>query len=330
MQEISITENDSAQRIDRFLRKYFPSAPLTGIYKFLRTGKIKLNGKRVDNEHRIDTGDILSLYLSDEEIAEYKKSSVLKKPEEIKSSSKIDFASWIIYEDDWLLAINKPYGINVHPGDHKTKEVSIIQLAQDYFQGKYDSSTFSPSLVHRIDRDTTGVLLIAKDRLSLNFLLQELQAHKMEKTYLALVTGSLEGEDTIDVPLLRIENAKNESKVRVDSGWQRAITHYKSVAHTQETSLLKLLLETGRMHQIRVHLTSVWHPIIWDASYGNRSVNRNFAERQGVHRQLLHASELTFLHPKTKKNISIKAPLPEDMQKVIRAYFPLLVALDAL
>ena len=330
MQQIIITENDGEQRLDRFLRKLFPSASLSAIYKLARTGKIKLDGKRVDNEHRIEAWNTLSIYISDELITEYKTSISPKKCDDIPKSSQSDFTSWIIYEDEWILAINKPPHINVHPGDHKTKEVSIIQLAQDYFWGKYTSATFSPSLVHRIDRDTTWVLLIAKDRLTLNALLDELQTHKIKKEYLALVDGKLIGEDTIKAPLLRIENAKNESKVRVDPLGQKAITHYKSLADSDELSLIHFVLETGRMHQIRVHATSIWHPIIWDSSYGKNSINRTFWIQYNIDRQLLHAWKLSFTHPKTKKNLTIQAPIPKDMKKLIQIYFPVLVALEAL
>lgn len=181
---------------------------------------------------------------------------------------------------------------------------------------------FAPSLVHRIDRDTTGVLLIAKDRHSLNFLLEELQAHDMEKKYLAIVVGKITTGGTIQEPLLRIENPKNESKVRVDSLGQKAVTHYRSIAYSETISLVEVLLETGRMHQIRVHMAHIKHPILGDLAYGNSTVNREFQRKNEASRQMLHAHELTFTHPVTKKKITITAPIPEDMTSLIQNYLP--------
>lgn len=143
---------DEGQRLDRYLRKYLPAAPLSAIYKLARTGKIKINGKRVDNEYRVEEGDIMVFHIPEEQLAEFQKTAPAI---ELSLQTDGDFAKWILYEDESILAINKPAKINVHPGDHKTTEVSIIQMAHDYFRGKYSSPMFTPSLVHRIDRDTT-------------------------------------------------------------------------------------------------------------------------------------------------------------------------------
>jgi len=327
MRQIEISEADEGQRLDRYLRKFFPSAGLASIYKLARTGKIKLDGKRVDNEHRLEAGSQLCIYLSDDQIAQYQ---VIAPVVEIPKNTGLDFSKWIIYEDESILAINKPAKMNVHPGDHKTTEVSIIQFAHDYFGGKYSSPMFTPSLVHRIDRDTTGVLLIAKDRHGLNFLLDELQNHRMEKRYLAIVAGKLQGKETIKAPLLRVENAKNESKVRVDPQGQKAITHYSSLGSGPKISLVQAELETGRMHQIRVHLASIGHPILGDNAYGNKALNREFQLRGEAARQMLHARELVFTHPKTRKKMVVTAPIPADMQTIISSYLPGLEALEAL
>ncbi len=327
MKTLLIDKADEGQRLDRYLRKYLPSAPLSAIYKLARTGKIKINGKRVINEYRVEEGDLMDLHVSDDMLMAYQKTSATPV---LPTQTKARLSDWILYEDASILAINKPSKINVHPGDHKSNEVSIIQMAHDYFEGKYSSPMFSPSLVHRIDRNTTGVLLIAKDRHWLNFLLDELQSHRMRKKYLALVTGKLQGNQTIRSPLLRIENAKNESKVRVDPNGQKAITHYKSLFASDKISLLEVELETGRMHQIRVHLSSIWHPILGDSVYGKREKNRELQIAWESFRQMLHARELAFVHPVTRKLTTIIAPIPEDMRIALEYYFPLLEAFDAL
>ncbi len=209
----------------------------------------------------------------------------------------------ILYEDEYLIVVNKPAGINVHAGDHKTNESNIIDQVQDYLHGQYDSLTFRPSLVHRIDRDTSGCLLIAKDKSALEILLTELQAHDMEKVYHTIVVGiPTKRQDTIRARLLRIDNAKNEAKVRVDETGQAAVTHYtvlQTFTTQQSFSLLECRIETGRTHQIRVHMAHIGHPVLADRAYGDKSINSYARRDLGITRQLLHAQSLTFVHPKT-------------------------------
>lgn len=150
----------------------------------LRTGKIKVNGKKKDQTYKLEEGDELSFWISDEEIA------ALKKGEEgihEKSTKKTDIPLEVLYEDEYLMVVNKPSDMNVHPGDHKTEEVSLIDLVQDMLAGKYDSLTFKPALVHRIDRDTSGCILIAKEKSTLESLLESLQSHAIEKIYHTIV-----------------------------------------------------------------------------------------------------------------------------------------------
>ncbi len=227
----------------------------------------------------------------------------------------------ILYEDEYLMVVNKPAGINVHAGDHKTKESNIIDQVQDYLQGRYDSLTFRPALVHRIDRDTSGCLLIAKDKSVLETLLTELQAHDMEKVYHTIVLGiPTKRQDTIRARLLRIDNAKNEAKVRVDGAGQSAITHYTVlqtfIAH-QSFSLLECRIETGRTHQIRVHMAYIGHPVLADRAYGDKSINSYIRRDLGITRQLLHAQSLTFVHPRTHKKLMIQAPYPPDFLSIL-------------
>jgi RluA family pseudouridine synthase len=226
-----------------------------------------------------------------------------------------EFASRILFEDDDILCINKPFGINVHPGDHKTKEVSLIQIAEDYMKSKTQGKTFI-SLVHRIDRDTTWVLLFAKNRISLNLLLDELQSYKIQKIYAAICLWNFdENIKKITAPLLRREIDAG-AKVIVSPEWQKAITHVHVLEKKAWLSLLEARLETGRMHQIRVHLAHVGHPIVGDKNYGDKKANRECQWMYWIKRQLLHARELTFTHPKTKKSITLQAPMPEDFKTI--------------
>ena len=315
---------DAGQRLDRFVRKYLPSAPLGAIFKMLRTGKIKVNAKKKDQTYKLELWDEVSFWLTDTEMEGFVQEAKWKIQNE-----KID--TWdiqnqapklsILYEDEYLMVVNKPPGINVHAGDHKTTESNIIDQVQDYLQGRYDSLTFRPALVHRIDRDTSGCLLIAKDKWALETLLTELQAHDMEKVYHAIVVWApIKRQDTIRARLLRIPDAKNEAKVRVDEAGQSAITHYtvlQAFSTNQPFSLIECRIETGRTHQIRVHMAYIGHPVLGDKAYGDRSINSYIRRDLAITRQLLHAQSLTFVHPKTRKKLTVVAPYPSDFLSIL-------------
>jgi 23S rRNA pseudouridine955/2504/2580 synthase len=219
MQEFSITQNDADQRLDKFLKKLFPNATRSLIYKINRKEKIKVitkEGKKTkqDNEYKLQFGEKVQIYLKDEDFTELqseeKESQVLSQKQKF---SKAD----IVFEDGNLLVVNKSAGINVHPGDHKSEEISLIEQVQDYLGEKLSSLTFKPSLIHRIDRDTSGIVMIAKDKESLTKLSLDFgEKENLKKVYLALVFGKLSRpEGTIKKNLKRIENAKNENKVQV-------------------------------------------------------------------------------------------------------------------
>ena len=314
MQTIIIENpSDSDQRIDKFLKKYLPNITLSTLYKWLRTGKIKVNEKKVEQTYRLDLGDSIVLFINDEEISSLRQQETLIHTIQEK---KIE----ILYEDPYFLAVNKPTGMNVHPGDHKTTEASLIELIQDQLWGRYDSLSFRPSLVHRIDRDTSGTLLIAKEKRTLDALLSLLQNGKIEKTYHAVVVGKpIKARDTLSANLERIENAKNEAKVIVSPWGQRAITHYATLREgiRERYSLLECQIETGRTHQIRVHMAHNHTPILGDKSYGNIPENTYARKHFSIHRQLLHAYSLSFIHPITREKIIITAPYAHDFKQLL-------------
>lgn len=319
MQLLTVTASDADQRLDRYLKKLFPNAPLSFLYKMGRTKKVRLNGKKAEPEMRIQEGDEIALYLNDVEIVEFGE----KKSTRPATQTKFD-RSAILYEDEVLLVVNKLPGINVHPGDHKTTEASLIELIQDYLGNQYNSVGWKPSLAHRLDRDTSGVLIIAKTRHALNSVLEDLQSEKIKKIYLACAAGiPKESSGTIKAPLLRVENAKNENKVRVDPAGSKAVTHFKVLSENaeQNLSVVELHLETGRMHQIRVHLAHIGTPVIGDKAYGDPQINRDIKKQLGIERQLLHARRLEFAHPVTKKRLVVEAPTPKDMESFMEKYF---------
>ncbi len=316
MKIFKITENDANQRLDKFLKKLFPNATRWLIYKFNRKWKVKINGKKEDNEYKLQIWDEVKIFIKDEDFIVLKSTPVLKNNNIEKKLNKND----IVFEDWNILVINKNPWINVHPWNHKTKEISLIEQVHDYLWNKLNSLTFKPSLVHRIDRDTSWIVLIAKKKEILTKLVNDFKNHKnIKKIYLSLVSWILEKKDwIIDKKLERVENAKNENKVQISNSGQNAITLYKVIDEfkykNEVFSLLEIEIKTWRMHQIRVHLSSIWNPIIWDKTYGNKSLNHYLEKELWVKRQFLHASKIEFTNYQTWKKISLEARLKEDMK----------------
>lgn len=333
MKLFKIEENDANQRLDKFLKKLFPNATRSLIYKFNRKDKIKIKFdwsewkyKKRDNEYKLQIWDEIKIFLSDVEF---------KTLNEVKAEDKKILVRWdkldkwdIVYEDWDLLVLNKKSWINVHPWDHKTKETNIIAQVQDYLWEKLNSLTFKPSLIHRIDRDTSWLLLIWKKKETLVKLVWDFKDHKkVKKTYYAIVLWKLSRKKwTIKKNLLRIENAKNENKVQVNESGQTAITHYKLLKeHILQTEQWVLILsevevniETGRMHQIRVHMASLWNPILWDKTYWDKKLNSFFERNFGLKRQALHAWEIEFFHYARNKSFNLEARLKKDMLDFIK------------
>jgi len=330
MKIFDIEENDANQRLDKFLKKLFPAATRSLIYKFNRKWKIKVLNKwadwfkKRDNEYKIEIWDKIKMFLSDKDFEELR---ILPEPKDLGIITKFDKNN-IVYEDDELLVINKNSWINVHPWDHKTKESNVISMIQDYLWDKLNSLTFKPSLIHRIDRDTSGILMIAKKKDILVKLVNDFKSHeKVQKKYYAIVVWKLSRKKwTIKKNLLRIENAKNESKVRVDEKGQTAITHYKSlkehIIRTKEDILIltevEIEIETGRMHQIRVHMASLWNPVLWDKSYWDKRLNSFFSRNFWLQRQALHAWKIKFNHYGIDKKMNLTANIKDDIKDFIK------------
>lgn len=349
MKIFKIEENDANQRLDKFLKKLFPNATRSLIYKFNRKDKIKIftppsippltwegsnnekKFKKKDNEYKLKLWDEIKIFLEDKDFDILVNNNKIEENNEINKkeiNSKNKFnKDDIVFEDSDLLIINKNSWINVHPGDHKTKEVSLIHQVQDYLWNKLNSLTFKPSLAHRIDRDTSWILIIAKKKDILSKLVLDFKEHKkIKKTYYAIVLWKLSRKNwTIKKNLLRIENAENENKVQVSESWQTAITHYKLIKEhilRQNENILilseiEVQIETWRMHQIRVHMTSIWNPILWDKIYWDKKINSFFERNYWLKRQALHAWKIEFFHYWKDKKIELIAKIKEDLVNFI-------------
>lgn len=319
MKQFTITENDAGQRLDKFLKKLLPNASSSLIYKFNRKDKIKINWKKQDNEYKLQIWDIIKIFLLDNDFE-----LLTKKQEEkiIEQREKFDTKN-IVYEDGDILVINKEPWINVHPWDYKTKESNIISQIGDYLWNKLNSLTFKPSLVHRIDRDTSGILIIWKKKDVLTKLVSDFKEHKkIKKVYYAIVLWKLPSKTwTINKKLLRIEWACNEDKVQVSDKWQPAITNYKllnehilkTISGTQIISEVEVEILTWRMHQIRVHLASIWAPILADNKYWDKQFNSYLLKNLWLKRQALHAWKIEFFHPGKWKSQFLEAKIKKDL-----------------
>ena len=313
----TITQHESGQRLDRFLKKHFPDVALSGLYKLIRTKDIRVNETKSNAKYMLQEGDTLQFRMPPQkEIVEREKKQYIcstHTPFFIKNFH-------ILFEDDSLLVLDKPGTIPVHPGSKHKAGKTLIDLAVGYM-AKQDPEAPAPQLTHRLDLETSGVILLAKNPQILREINAQFKERQTKKTYLALVQGILSSrQGSIELPRYRTERKKSSQKIIVKKqrGSKSSLTHF-SVQKTfgKNYSLLSLQLETGRMHQIRVHLQEIGHPIIGDTMYGDFACNKTFAKQYGLKRHFLHAETLTFLHPKTQKKMRIRSPLPTNLEDVL-------------
>lgn len=332
MKIFKITENDANSRLDKFLKKLFPRATRSLVYKFNRKSKIKVKNnletsfKKRDNEYKLKLWDEVKIFLSDKDFKELMEE---KKENFLNIWEKFDKKD-IVFEDSSLFVVNKNPFLNVHPWDYKTKETDLITQIRDYLWEKLNSLTFKPSLVHRIDRDTSGIVIIAKEKNILQKLVSDFKTHNnIEKTYYAIVLWKMpEKSGIINYKIKRIENAKNENKIQISNSWKEAITHYKVLKeHKINTKIqeifiteLEIKIETGRMHQIRIHLSSIWNPILWDKTYWDLKLNSYFENNFWLKRQALHSWKIKFFHYKRKKMMNLEAKIKEDLKEFIEKF----------
>lgn len=314
MKEFLITKENANQRADKFIKKYLNEAPLSFIYKTFRKKDIKVNNKWIKENYILKEGDILKVYISDEKIAEFNKPIDIS---EIKTKVNLD----IVYEDENILIVNKRKGILIH-GDinEKRRTLSNEVLTYLYQKGEFknDGKSFIPSPVHRLDRNTSGLVIFAKNLFSSQVMLELLKDHEnILKTYLVLSFNKAKDEEgMIDLPLIKDEKNGFVKVGSIDSGAKSAKTLFKVIDENESYTLFKASLITGRTHQLRVHFASIGCPIVGDEKYGDFSKNKSFEKEFNYRTQFLIAykisfkevtGELSYLSNKTfKANISEK------------------------
>ena len=292
MKEVLITKENSNQRVDKFIRKYLNDAPLSFIYKTFRKKDVKINGKWVKENYILKENDLLRIYISDEQLNEF------NKPIDI---SKINYQNEIniVYEDNNILIVNKPKGILIH-GDkgEKRKTLANSVLSYLYKKGEFknDGTSFIPSPTHRLDRNTSGLVVFAKNVLASQEMMNLFKTHEaIKKTYLLLAFNSTKNkEGEISFPL--IKDSKN-GFVRVgklEEGAKEAKTLYKVIDENNDYSLIEATLITGRTHQLRVHFSAINLPIVGDEKYGDFAKNKIFEDKYQYRTQFLIAYKLSF------------------------------------
>ncbi len=298
---VEIDENRAGQRLDNFLISQLKGVPKSRLYRLLRRGEVRVNRGRVGPDYRLQEGDSVRL----PPVREAPPRELVAKPEEFEW-----LADRILYEDDALLAIDKPAGFAVHGGSGVgvgvIEAMRLIRPAAPFLE-----------LVHRLDRSTSGCLLLAKSRPALLALHQMLQAGEIDKRYLALIKGRWRGGPAeLSAPLARDRRRGQERLVGVSEEGKEAETRFVPKGTYGAATLVEIHLLTGRTHQARVHATHLGHPIAGDDKYGDREFNRKLRPL-GLRRLFLHAASLRFRHPISGHRMEFEAPLPPELTTVL-------------
>ncbi|MBO8136427.1 23S rRNA pseudouridine(955/2504/2580) synthase RluC [Dickeya fangzhongdai] len=305
VQFLTVSSEEAGQRIDNFLRTRLKGVPKSMIYRILRKGEVRVNKKRIKPEYKLLDGDEVR-------IPPVRQSE----REELAVSASLDkvsaLADCILYEDDYLLLLNKPSGTAVHGGSGLS--FGVIEA----LRALRPEARFL-ELVHRLDRDTSGVLLVAKKRSALRALHEQLRSKGMQKDYLALVRGQWQSHcKAVQAPLLKNVLQSGERIVRVNSEGKPSETLFKVEERFDCATLVRASPITGRTHQIRVHTQYAGHPIAFDDRYGDREFDAQLADT-GLKRLFLHAQALRFEHPHTGETLRIEAPLDAALRHCLQA-----------
>ena len=287
MREITIGKNDVGLRLDRFMQKRFPGMPLPLLYKYIRKNCVKVNGKRRKENYKLEQDDCIRFYISDEFFH-----TVASEPEFLRVRPCFD----IVYEDENLLLVNKRAGLVVHEDNSQTPNTLINQIKRYlYDKGEYrpqEENCFAPALCNRIDRNTSGIVIAAKNAATLRILNQKIKDRELTKTYLCLAFGHFRKKSGELTGYLVKDSEHNQVRIikHPTPGAKTIVTRYRVQRQSASMSLVEVELVTGRTHQIRAHLASIGHPLVGDGKYGKNADNK----RAGFSHQALCAYKLAF------------------------------------
>ena len=297
MNKYVVKKEDENKRIDKLISEIYNDISRVTIQRIISEGKLLVNNNKVKSSYKVNTGDNIEFDLD--------------KPEELNIKAQ-DIPLNVIYEDKDIIVINKEKGMVVHPGNGRTEDTLVNAL-----MGRCKNSLsgiggkIRPGIVHRLDKDTSGIIIVAKnDKAHIN-LSEQIKNRKVNKYYIALVRGNvLENNATINMPIAR--STKDRKKMAVSENGKEAITHFKVLKRYNGYTLLELKIDTGRTHQIRVHLSEIGYPVVGDEVYSNGK------NKFGVKGQCLHAKRIEFIHPTTNKKMILEAELPEYFKNILK------------
>lgn len=301
VQLLQIDADQSGQRIDNFLLALLKGVPRSRIYRLLRKGEVRVNKGRIRPAYKLLENDVVRI----------PPVRLATRQQQLPGNSlRKLLAGSVLYEDQGCLVLNKPSGLAVHGGSGiNLGVIEALRLIRP------DDKRLE--LVHRLDRDTSGCLLLARNRVTLVALHEQLRSGTVDKRYLMLVKGRWPADlREINAPLLKQTLKSGERMVRADKAGKRALTRFNVVKHFTNATLLAAQLDTGRTHQIRVHCLLAGHPIAGDAKYGEEAFNKSL-KAKGLNRLFLHASELQFYSPSALAKTKVSAPLPNDLQRLL-------------
>ncbi|MGC8504774.1 MAG: 23S rRNA pseudouridine(955/2504/2580) synthase RluC [Acidithiobacillus sp.] len=297
-----VSGEEAGQRLDNFLLRVLKGVPRSHVYKILRSGEVRVNGGRARAHYHLVEGDTLRL----PPVRVAAPNEAVRLPDSLARSLE----QAILYEDNYVLVLDKPSGLAVHGGSGlRWGAIEALRLLRPAAAGL--------ELVHRLDRDTSGCLILSKRRSALRALHEAFREGEVEKHYLALVAGRW-GRDVREVALALRKNTlqSGERVVRVDAAGKAAHTTFAPLEAFAAATLVRAELDTGRTHQIRVHLQAIGHPVAGDEKYGDATFNRSL-QALGLKRLFLHAAHVTFRHPGSGESLRVEAPLPEDLAAVL-------------
>ena len=295
-------------RLDRALALAVPTLSRERLKALIRSGAVETGGQAVrDPATRVRGNESLSVAVPEPQPAH-------NVPQDIPLK--------VVFEDEHLLVVDKPAGLVVHPAAGNL-DGTLVNALLHHCAGNLSGigGVARPGIVHRIDKDTSGLLVVAKSDVAHEGLAKQFAAHSIDRRYLALVSGVPKASHgTVDAPLAR--SATNRKKIAIVEGQRgkRAVTHWKRLEVRRDAALVECRLETGRTHQVRVHMASIGHPLLGDPVYGgSRKTHGKLLTELGFHRQALHAAQLGFVHPVTRSRLSFSSPMPADMQELFNA-----------
>jgi len=310
--EIVIPAGQTKERLDVYLTHHVENATRTKVQDAIDSGEILVNGRAVKASCKVNPFDVISVHLD-------KPDSPVVEAENIVLS--------VVYEDEYLLVIDKPAGMVTHPA-YKNYSGTLVNALMHHTSSLSQPHPMRPGIVHRLDKDTSGLLVVAKDETTHQLLSKQFAAKTSEREYNAIAWGVFkEPKGIIDAPLGR--SKRDRKKVAVMDDGKYAVTEYTVIEQFDYLAFIRLKLQTGRTHQIRVHLAHIHHPVFGDPTYGGREIvaggvdGKKKAEvknlLEGIHRQALHARTLGFVHPMTKEFVRFETPLPADFMTVLEA-----------